>query len=65
MTPENTRKTRFFQLMDRYIRLGQLLPTDEPEDADAIDKLRLVLKEMAATQDEMYRVMTEQAVANN
>ncbi|RXH34367.1 hypothetical protein XH99_01065 [Bradyrhizobium nanningense] len=66
MTTEEARKARFFDLMDRYIRVGQLLPVDELEiDAAAIDELRLILKEMASIKNEMDRIMAEQAAANS
>jgi hypothetical protein len=66
MTAEEARKARFFELMNRYITLGQMLPADEFEiDEETVDELRLVLKEMASTKDEMDRLLAEQVAADS
>jgi hypothetical protein len=66
MTAEEARKARFFELMNRYITLGQMLPADEFEiDEETVDELRLVLREMASTKNEMDRLMAEQVAARS
>jgi hypothetical protein len=56
MQPDDERKRKYFVLMERYNRLGRLLPAADdldPDDAAAVAEARLILAEMAATQAKM------------
>jgi hypothetical protein len=56
MRRDEDRKRRYFALMERYNRLGRLLPAPDDLDADdvaAVAEARLILAEMNATQAKM------------
>jgi hypothetical protein len=55
-TRGDDRKRKYFALMERYNRLGRLLPSPDDldtDDAAAVAEARLVLAEMKRTQAKM------------
>ncbi|MGA7085042.1 MAG: hypothetical protein WB005_17945 [Pseudolabrys sp.] len=53
MQREEDRKRKYFALMERYNRLGRLLPAPDDldtDDAAAVAEARLIIAEMNATQ---------------
>jgi hypothetical protein len=56
MRPDDDRRRKYFALMERYNRLGRLLPAAgdlDTDDAAAVAEARLILAEMNATQAKM------------
>ncbi len=54
-------KAKFFALVERYIKLGQLLDEEKIEDGDieAISEARLILAEMAKTKAELDALISQ------
>lgn len=51
-------REQLYELMRRYVQLGQLIPPDEDDQLDQRDNVKLVLAEMEEVKAEIDKLLT-------
>ena len=50
-------REKMFELMERYVKLGQLIPCAEDDQRDHLDNVKMILAEMELMKGEIDKIL--------